>query len=132
MIGGWVLDADALHRFASGSSIYAQALVWTAVEEGMVLAVPATALARSVANVSERDQPALTVLLDLPVTVVDDLARQRANEVGQVLAAAAADDLALGHAIRCAQQRGWPLVTVTANKAAARQLDDTIDVRELP
>jgi hypothetical protein len=130
VIGGWVLDAAALHGFASGSSVYAQALVWTAVEESMVLMVPATALARAVAEISEQDQPALTVLLNLPVTIVDELARQRANEVGRLLAAAAADDLALGHAVRCAQHRGWLLVT--ADKATARRLDETIDVRELP
>lgn len=130
MIGGWVLDADAVCGFASGGSVYTQALVWTAVEEGMVLVVPATALARSAATVGERDRPALTVLLDLPVTVVDNLVRQRANEVGQLLAAVGADDLALGHAVRCARQRGWPLVT--ADKAAARRLDDRVDVRELP
>lgn len=130
MIGGWVLDADALTGFAAGTSIYAQALVWTAVEEGIVLAVPATALARAVARVAERDQTALAVLLGLPVTVVDDLASQRAGEVGRLLAAAAAEDLALGHAVRCAGQRGWPLVT--GDKAAVRRLDKTIDVRELP
>jgi len=130
VIGGWVLDADALSGFAAGSSVYAQALVWTAVKENMVLAVPATALARSVARINERDQPALAVLLDLPVTVIDKLERQRANEVGQLLALAAGNDLALGHAVRCAQQRGWPLVT--GDKTAARRLDDTIDVRELP
>src|SRR5215468_9425087 len=32
VIGGWVLDADALSGFAAGSSVYAQALVWTAVK----------------------------------------------------------------------------------------------------
>jgi hypothetical protein len=130
VIGGWVLDADALTGFATGSSVYVQALVWTAVEENVVLAVPATVLAQSVARINERDQPALTVLLDLPVTIVDDLERQRATDVGHLLAVVAGDDLALGHAVRCAQQRGWPLVT--GDKTAARRLDDAIDVRELP
>jgi hypothetical protein len=62
VIGGWVLDADALTGFATGSSVYVQALVWTAVEESVVLAVPATVLAQSVVRVNERDQPALTVV----------------------------------------------------------------------
>jgi len=130
VIGGWVLDADALSGFAAGSSVYTQALVWTAVEENMVLVVPANALVQAIARINERDQPALAVLLDLPVTVVDDLERQRANEVGHLLAAAASDDLALGHAVRCAQHRGWPLVT--GDKTSAGRLDDTLDVRELP
>ena len=130
MIGGWVLSTDALSGFATGSSVYAQALVWTAVEESMVLAVPAAALAGSVAGLGERDEPALGVLLDLPVTVVDELGRQQAHDVGQLLAAATADDLALGHAVRCARQRGWPLIA--GDRAAARRLDDTVEVHELP
>jgi antitoxin ParD1/3/4 len=36
MIGGRVLDASALVGFAAQSSVYAAALVWTAVEEGVV------------------------------------------------------------------------------------------------
>ncbi len=130
MIGGVVLDAEALSGFATGSSIYAQAAVWTAVEEGIVLAVPATVLARTVAKLDKRDRAPIGVLLDLPVTIVDDLTGAQANQVGQLLADAAADDLPLGHAVRCAQQRGWPLLAGSAT--AARQLDPTINVRELP
>lgn len=130
MIGGWVLDADTLQEFASGSSVYAQAVVWTAVEESIVLTIPATALGRSITVLSEKHLPALDVLLNLPVTVVDDLTRRRAYEVGHLLAAAAANDLALGHAVRCAQKRAWPLVT--GDGAAVRRLDPGIEVRELP
>lgn len=130
MIGGWVLDADSLTGFAAGRSVYAQALVWTAVEEGMVLVVPAAALARCVAALDEFARSALDVLLGLPVTVVDDMAGAQAEEVGQLLAAARTDDVALGHAVRCARQRGWPLLA--GDGARARQLDSTIDVRELP
>ena len=130
MIGGGVLDADSLLGFASGSSVYAQAVVWTAVEEGMVLAVPSTALARSTAKVDDHAQPALDVLLNLPVTVVEDLARRQAEEVGRILAAAKADDLALGHAVRCAKHRGWPLLA--GDGAAAMRLDSTLEVHELP
>lgn len=130
MIGGWVLDVDALSGFASGGSVYAQAVVWTAVEENVVLAVPAAVLASSVALLGEKHQPALDVLLNLPVTIVEDLTRQRAHEVGQLLASASEGDLAIGHAVRCAQDRNWPLVT--ADAVAARRLDPGVDVRELP
>jgi hypothetical protein len=130
VIGGWVLDAGALCEFASGSSGYAQALVWTAVEESVVLAVPATVMARAVAVLDEKYQPALDVLLNLPVTIVDDLTRQRGGEVGRLLSAATSHDLVLGHAVRCAQDRGWPLVTSDA--AAARGLGPGVEVRELP
>lgn len=130
MISGLVLDADALNGFATGSSIYAQAAVWTAVEEGIVLAVPTTVLASTIARLDKRDRAPLGVLLGLPVTIVDDLTSTRANQVGQLLADAAADNLPLGHAVRCAQQRGWPLLA--GNATAAHQLDPTLDLRELP
>ena len=56
MIGGRVLDASALVAFASQSSMYAAALVWTAVEEGIVLVVPSTAVAVAVAALAEKDR----------------------------------------------------------------------------
>jgi hypothetical protein len=45
VIGGRVLDTSALLAFARGTSIYASAAVWTAVEESIVLIVPSTAVA---------------------------------------------------------------------------------------
>jgi len=59
-----------------------------------------------------------------------DLGRRQAHEVGRLLAAATADDLALGHAVRCAQQRCWPLISGDVD--AARRLDGTVEVHELP
>jgi hypothetical protein len=53
VIGGRVLDASALVAFASGDSIYAAALVWTAVEEGIVLVVPSTAIAAAWAQLAD-------------------------------------------------------------------------------
>ena len=45
MIGGRILDGSALVAFARGTSLYAAAAVWTAVEESIVLIVPSTAVA---------------------------------------------------------------------------------------
>ena len=47
MIGGRVLDATALAAFAIGRPVYVRALVWAAVEENIVLAVPSAALGRA-------------------------------------------------------------------------------------
>jgi hypothetical protein len=69
------------------------------------------------------------VLLDLPVTIVDDLERQRANEVGQLLGAVAGNGLSLGHAVRCTAP--W-LASDHWRQDGARRLDGNIDVRELP
>ncbi len=106
MIGGRVLDSSAVIAFADGSSIYAAALVWTAVEEGLVLLLPSSAIAAAWAALPDKDHPVLEVLLQLPVTVVDDLDQARAREVG-----ALGGDTLDAHALLCAAQRGWPLVT---------------------
>ncbi|MGB6164157.1 MAG: hypothetical protein WCF33_01735 [Pseudonocardiaceae bacterium] len=81
MIGGRILDTSALLAFARGTSIYAAAAVWTAVEESIVL-------------------------LQLPVTVIDALGETRARAIGQ-LGGTQTD----APAIACAQERGWPLIT---------------------
>lgn len=106
VIGGRVLDASAIIAFSSGTSVYAQALVWTAVEEGIVLVVPSTAVAAAWAQLSGPAHPVLEVLLELPVTVVDDLTTARARVVGE-LGGPTLD----AHALACARDRGWPLIS---------------------
>jgi hypothetical protein len=125
VIGGRVLDASAVLAFASQSSVYAAALVWTAVEEGLVLAVPATAVAAAVAVLAEKDRAVLDVLLTLPVTVVDDLTAERAYAVG-----ALGGEQLDAHAVACARDRGWPVVTAEAHRYAAR--DGAVEVEQLP
>lgn len=106
MIGGRVLDTSALLAFARGTSIYAAAAVWTAVEESIVLVVPSTAVAAAWAELADDCGPVLEVLLQLPVTVIDALDERQARAVGR-LGGHQAD----AHAIACAQERGWPLLT---------------------
>lgn len=106
MIGGRVLDTSALLAFATESSVYCAALVWTAVNESIVLAVPSTAVAAVWARLDAHKYPVLDVLLQLHVTVIDPLDSERARTVG-LLGGPQAD----AHAVACAQQRGWPLVT---------------------
>ena len=106
MIGGRVLDTSALLAFATESSVYCAALVWTAVQESIVLAIPSTAVAATWATLDAGKYPVLEVLLQLHVTVIDPLDGERARAVG-LLGGTQAD----AHAIACARQRGWPLVT---------------------
>ncbi|MGH3937927.1 MAG: hypothetical protein ACRDTG_04715 [Pseudonocardiaceae bacterium] len=106
MIGGRVLDTSTLLAFARGTSIYAAAAVWTAVEESVVLVVPSTAVAAALTELADDHRPVLDVLLNLPVTVIDPLDETRARTVGR-LGGCQADS----HAVACAQERGWPLLT---------------------
>jgi len=125
VIGGRVLDASMIVFFASGHSVYAAALVWTAVEEGIVLAVPSTAVAEAWAGLPDKDQPVLNVLLQLPVTVVDDLER-RARTVGGL-----GGTQPEAHALLCARDRGWPLVTADAPRYLGTDLVG-VEVEQLP
>lgn len=114
MIGGRVLDTSALVDFASGKSVYTQALVWVAVEQGIVLAVPAAALMAAWAALPPSDPDPLDVLLGLPVTVVDPLDEVSAREAAKLAAAGVSDPygcIAAGHVAWSARNRGWPIVT---------------------
>jgi hypothetical protein len=138
VIGGRVLDTSTLVDFALVRP-YPQALVWTAVDAGMVLAIPATALAEAWARTPLDAQDALAVLLALPNTVVEPLDAAHAQMVGQMLSARSltrtgagpvTDQVRAGHVATCGLRRGWPVVTGEAS--ALRELDPGLDVDELP
>ena len=130
MIGGRVLDATALAAFAIGRPVYVRALVWAAVEENIVLAVPSAALGRAWSMLDPEHHPALQVLLDLPNTVIDELGSASAHESGLLLAGSGLDDIVAGQVAASAKRRGWP--AVTGEPAALRKLDTTVAIEELP
>lgn len=130
MIGGRVLDATALVAFATGRPVYVRALVWAAVEANVVLAVPSAALGRAWSMLSAEHHAALKVLLDLPITVIDQLDHGAARESGLLLADSGTDDLAVAQVAASARTRGWP--AVTAEPWALRKLDPAAAVEELP
>jgi hypothetical protein len=132
VIGGRVLDTSALEDFATGKSVYSQTLVWVALEHGIVLAVPATALMAAWASVPTTDPHPLSVLLDLPVTVVDHLDETAAREAGLLVGAAmrGANALAPGHVAWTAHRRGWPVIT--AQPERLRAIDPDVQIEPLP
>jgi hypothetical protein len=130
MIGGRVLDASALAAFAIGRPVYVRALVWAAVEENIVLAVPSAALGRAWSMLEPEHHPALQVLLDLPNTVIDELGSVSAHESGLLLAASGQHDIVAGQVAASAKRRGWP--AVTGDPGALRKLDTTVTIEELP
>ena len=129
MIGGQVLDLSALLSFARQTSIYAAALVWTAVEEDIVLLVPSTAVSLAWAQLDATAEPVLDVLIGLPIVVVDDLTRARGREIGEWLRSRTAR-LDIAHAAVCAAQRQWPLVT--AERATYEQDQIDLAIEPLP
>ncbi|MGH3679738.1 MAG: hypothetical protein ACRDT2_05690 [Natronosporangium sp.] len=129
MIGGRVLDAPTLAGFA-GELPYPQALVWTAVQEDIVLAVPAAALTSAWARTPAGVHDALDVLLGLPNTVVEPLDRDAAGEVGPLLAGGDVDAVRAGQVVHSGIRRGWPVVT--AEPAPLRAIDPRVEIDELP
>jgi len=133
--GGWVLDHHAIAAWARVEP-YAQALVWSAMEVGMTVAVPAAVLPMAYASTSERHHDVLRELMELPVTVFDPLTAADAPELGLVLSAAAdseglrSDALALAHVVESAHRRRWPVLTGNAN--GLRALDPYLELNELP
>jgi predicted nucleic acid-binding protein len=125
VINGRVLDTSALVAFARRESVYADALVWTAVEETIVLVIPSTAMAAALTQLDPKYHPVLEVLLNLPVTVVDPLDARRARTLGQ-LGGPQPD----AHAAACAQERGWPVVTGDADRYA--EFGDRVEIEVLP
>ncbi|MBC8093206.1 MAG: hypothetical protein H7Y15_14960 [Pseudonocardia sp.] len=130
MIGGRVLDSTALVAFATGRPVYVRALVWAAVEANIVLAVPSAALGRAWSMLEPEHHAALGVLLDLPITVIDQLDPRAAQESGMLLAAAGTDDLSAGQVALSARRRGWP--AVTGEPWFLRKLDAAVAIEELP
>ncbi|MGH3719668.1 MAG: PIN domain-containing protein [Pseudonocardiaceae bacterium] len=129
-IGGVVLDSSAILAFVSGRP-YVAAVVWHAVEQGVVLVVPAASLADAQARLVPADLEVTEALADLPVTVIVDLTRGEARQVAAVLAKAGKpDSLAAGHAAWTARNRGMPVVT--RNPVLLRELAADIEIDEIP
>ena len=131
MIGGRVFDVTAIVDFATARSVYAEALVMTAIEENIVLVVPGAALARAASLIPPGHELGVDVLLGLPCTVVDDLDATRARSVGALLRQCGQSnvDVAAAHVVLCAQQRGWPVVT--SNPEPLLALDSSVEIERL-
>lgn len=130
MIGGRVLDSSALVAFATGRPVYVRALVWAAVEANIILAVPSAALGRAWSILEPEHHAALGVLLDLPITVIDQLDPRAAQESGILMAGAGTDDLSAGQVALSARRRGWP--AVTGEPWFLRKVDASVAIEELP
>ena len=130
MIGGRVLDSSALAAFATGRPVYVRALVWAAVEQNIVLAIPSAALGRAWSVLEPEHHAALQVLLGLPNTVIHELDPATAQEAGLLMAASGQDDIVTGQVVSTARRRGWP--AVTGDPGALRKLDSAVFIEELP
>jgi hypothetical protein len=125
-IGGRILDSSAILAFVAGAP-YPSAVVWHAVKQNVVLAIPSAALSEAWAYARPEDHDVLEVLLGLPVVVVVD-------DLGVVMRPPVSlrrDPHAAAHVVRRGRERpGWAIVTGRAE--TLRALDPDVEVDELP
>jgi hypothetical protein len=132
VIGGRVLDTTALLDAATGKTAFTRALLTVAGELGIVLAIPSAALAEAWAVGQPAEQPFLELLTGRSVLVIDPLDGEDAEDVGRYASHGGSGRAQIGpaHAVHCAVQRGWPIVT--AEPAVLRRMHPQLDVVEIP
>ena len=132
MIGGRVLDTSALIDAATGRTIYTRAFVQTAVEMGVVLAVPATALQDAWATLPQDARPFLELVVDMPVTVVEALTADMAQAAGIAGQEARGGQYATtpAHVVQTAISRSWPVLTV--DPAPLEAINPEVLIERLP
>ncbi|MFC4909171.1 hypothetical protein [Actinomadura gamaensis] len=133
MIGGRILDADAVASAITGRLMYARALVAAAATQGNVIVILCAALVGGLARVPDgvRRQGA-AVLLAVPVVVVEPLDQDRAVPLAELMAAARppSGDLVTAAVVLSARRRGWPIVSGRARELLA--LDAAVEIDRLP
>jgi len=132
IIGGVVLDVPAVVG-ACHRDPYPEAVVWSTLDTGDVVVIPAVVLAEARGRIPATALDILDILLDLPNTVVIALDADTATYCGDVLAAqppGARTDLAAAHAVVEAVRRGWPVTTNRGDVLTA--LDPAVQIDTLP
>jgi hypothetical protein len=134
VIGGRVLDTSAIYGFTRRSP-YIEAVVWSSVEDHIVLLVPIPALAAALGQIPQRDWDIVEVLLrDVPVTVTTgELTEQTVASLATTLRSAggaAAAALTAASVVHAARTRGWPVLT--AEPYPLRALWPDIAIEPMP
>ncbi|MEU4954951.1 hypothetical protein [Streptomyces lavendulae] len=131
MIGGYILDATAVHQLALGRP-HMVARVFYAVEAVQALYVPSTALAAGLVgyDVSPLRREQVEQALDAPAFNLHDLDRSTALAVAEI-ATMAQVDIATAHVAHLALRRpGLPVLTTRPGEL--HKVNPTIEVEEIP
>ncbi|MER6816469.1 hypothetical protein ABT299_45010 [Spirillospora sp. NPDC000708] len=110
---GRVLDVAALVDVATGRTHYTRALVATALDQVIPLAVPSTALTLAWSQVPAQGRLTLAALVEQSITLSFPLDDRAAAPVGELLERSpfGPPDLVAAHVAVIAGNRGWPVVT---------------------
>jgi hypothetical protein len=132
-VSGRVLTASTIVDIATARSVYGRAFLVAAVELGMTLLTPSTALLQAWAAVPPEARALLELFLDAPAVVVEDLGASVAARAGvraHPAHQAGRFDVAAAHAVDVAITRG--LAILTAEPGPLRAIDPDVQIEELP
>ena len=132
-MSGRVLTSSAIVDIATDRSVHGRAFLVAAVELGMTLATPSTALLHAWAAVPPQGRALLELFVDAPAVVVEDLDASVASRAGvraHTAHEAGRFDVGAAHAVDVAITRG--LAILTAEPDPLRAIDSTVEIEELP
>jgi hypothetical protein len=132
-VSGRILTASAIVDIATGRTVYARAFLVAAVELGMSLLTPSTALLQAWATVPAEARALMELFLDAPAVLVEDLDAAVASQAGvraHQAHRAGYFDLAAAHAVAVATARGLPILT--AEPGPLRAINPDLEIEELP
>jgi hypothetical protein len=109
VIGGFVLDTDAIIDFATGRTFYTRARVQVAVERTIAVLIPSVPLACAYGAVGPALWSIVDGLLQAPVVVIDERVDSRA--IGALLSKDPSLPLDAAQVAQAAAGRGWPVLT---------------------
>ncbi len=130
MIGGRVLDVNAIVDYATARAVYMAAFVRVAIEQTIGLAIPVTALTQAWQQVPPEGRSGIEELLGRPEVVIDELDTATAADVGLLLHATDQVDVVAGHVAWSAVRRGWPVITTESDRL--RALTPDVAVEHIP
>ncbi len=111
---GVVFDTAAVVGFTRMDP-YPQAMCWTMFEHGGTIVVPSAVLAAATGAIQDRDRDVLSVLLNLPHTVVPTLDAAAAPQLGELLRGRPAKHsealVSAAQAVTLAVNRRWYVIT---------------------
>ena len=132
-MSGRVLTASALVDITTQRSVYGTAFLVAAVELGLTLVAPSTALLQAWASVPPSDRALLELLLAAPAVVVDELDAATALRAGvraHPVHETGRFDAAAAHAVDVALERGYSILT--SDPAPIWEIDPEVPIEELP
>ncbi|MEU9835779.1 hypothetical protein AB0D67_29940 [Streptosporangium sp. NPDC048047] len=128
MLPGRVLDVSALIEIAVAKTEYSRSIAAMCLFRGGGICIPATSLAAVLSISPISTQVELFELVTTPGVVVDDFTYGKVGDIAEILDGSR--DITAGHAVWCARNTKWPILTDRGEELS--QYDQHIMIDPLP